>query len=84
MNDPTILRHRDLGPLHDIMLRACPPDVDGIKSINILAECMNRSHNALFQAIRKGRLTPALALEIVKVSQERVSIDELHTYVYNV
>ena len=84
MNDPTILRHRNLGLLHDIMLRACPPDIDGVKSINTLAEAMNRSHNALFQAIRKGRLTPQLALEIVKVSEARVNLEELHQFVYNV
>lgn len=78
----TIVRHADLGPLHDLLLRACPPDSRGYKSITVLAEAIGLSAWAIHKWIKAGRIPPNRARDIAKLSAGRVELAEFETFVY--
>lgn len=78
----TTVRMTNLGPLHDLMLRACPPNEAGTRSIPTLAEAVDLSAAALYKMIRKNKVTPSAALKIVEASKGAVKIDDFHPYVY--
>jgi len=78
-----ILRHQDLGPLHDLLLKACPPDpVTGIKSIAGLAIRLGISTWAVHKWVQKGKIPPKRAAEVVDISDGRVSLHEFSPFVY--
>lgn len=77
------IRMTNLGPLHDLMLRACPPnDKSGMKSIPTLAEAIGYTPQGLYKMIRQNKVSPAAAAKIVEVSNGEVSLDDFHPYVY--
>ena len=77
-----ISQTKDLGPLQDLFLRACPANKDGMKSIPILARRLNRSPQSLYYCISVERITPKVVLEIIALSDGRVSLEDFHKYVY--
>jgi len=78
-----ILRHQDLGPLHDLLLKACPPDPKtGVKSISILAALMKISAWSIHKWIQKGKIPPGRAVEVVDLSEGRVSLADFSPFVY--
>ena len=74
-------RHRELGPLHDLLLEACPPR-NGFKSIPLLAEELELSREALFKWIRNGKLPPRHVPRIIEIADGRISKESLEPFVY--
>lgn len=84
MSDTMKSRLANLGPLHDIMIEACPTtENEPMKSIAKLARAIDYTPAALYKAISRNRVTPALASKIVEVADDdSVSLEDFHPYVY--
>jgi hypothetical protein len=80
--DPTIRRLSDKGPLHDLLLKACPPDAEGVKSIPVLARAMKLSPWAIYRWIENARITPDRANEVVKLSKGGVTLEEFYPHIF--
>ena len=75
-------RYKRLGPLHDLLLQACPPNDKGESSITHLAELLGMSAWGIYKWIGAGKVPPAQVVRIVDVSQGRVSIADFSPYVF--
>lgn len=77
------IRMTNLGPLHDLMLRAAPPhEENGMKSIATLAVAIGYSPAGLYKMIRNNKVSPPAAAKIVEVSRGQVTLEDFHPYVY--
>lgn len=74
-------KYSDLGPLHDLLLQACPPDRRGRRSIMILAEKLGVSFQNVYKWIEAGRIPPKRVMDIVKVSKGAVTKEALLQFV---
>lgn len=83
-DDTVILRHRDNGPLHDLLLKACPPNEKGEKSITILAARVGGGLStwAVYKWIKKGKIPPGRAVEVVDLADGRVTLADFSPFVY--
>lgn len=79
-----ILKHKDGGPLHRLLLKACPPNEDNEKSITILAGKFKPplSTWAIHKWIKKGKIPPLRAAQVVDISEGRVSLAEFSPFIY--
>jgi hypothetical protein len=78
-----ISRNLDKGPLHNLLLRACPPDPEtGEKSIYRLAALLGVSKTAPFNWIDKNSVPSRRAGMIVDISEGRVTLSDLAPYVF--
>lgn len=68
--------------LHRLMLTAVPPNQLGNKTITHFCELLDMSRSAVWKMIADRRLQPAVAKKIVEMSEGRVTLDQLHTFVY--
>jgi len=75
-------RRSNLGPLYNLLLKACPPDKTGKRSIPRLAELCGKSPSAIYNAIRKQKISGQLAARVVRVSEGRVKRNEFNEWVY--
>lgn len=75
-------KYRDLGPLHDLLVRACPPDAAGHQSIPILAAALGISAQGVYTMIHKNKVVPEKAVRIAQLSAGRVTLDDLSPYVF--
>jgi len=84
MSDMMKSRLANLGPLHDLLIEACPTTKDEpMKSIARLARAIDYTPQALYKAISRNRVSPALASKIVEVADDgSVSLEDFHPYVY--
>lgn len=77
-------RHANLGPLHDLLLRASRKDKDGLGSIKFLAQDLKMSTWGVYKWIHKndgkGQLTATNARKVVEVSEGRVTFEEFLPY----
>ena len=80
--DTTILRHKDAGPLHDLLIRACPPNRKGQKSIPVLAKAMELTKWNIYKWIKRGRVPPERAEEIVKLANGSVALEEFFPFIF--
>ena len=74
-------RYGDLGPLHDLLLQACPPDSKGKRSIMILAARLGVSYQRIYQWIEAERIPPKRVKDIVTLADGAVLQSELLKYV---
>lgn len=72
---------KNLGPMADMLLRICPPDHAGVKSIPTLARRLGLSPYAVYKWIYAQRIPPAQVSKLLEVAEGRVSRDELLDYV---
>lgn len=80
---PVYKKPEDTGDaLHTLLLRACPENEHGNKTLTSLAKAMNLSRWAIRKWINAGKLSPERAMQVVKISEGRVTLEELHDYVY--
>ncbi len=82
LTDGTDRRKKDLGPLHDLLLKACPPTSTGQRGIGILARRIGCTEATLFRIIKLRKMTPEKAQEIATASEGRVQIEDLYPYVF--
>lgn len=82
--------------LTQLLLRAVPPDREGVKTITFLADLLNMSRQGVHKWAKQGFLPPERVVQIVEVSkiegfekdgtwikgEPRVSRDDFHDYVY--
>lgn len=71
----------ELGPLHDLLLRACP-EKDGVRSIPVLAEQLNRTPQSLYYCINQGRISADLAKRITELKGCRATLEEFYPFVF--
>lgn len=69
-----IVRHKDKGALHRLLLRACPPNAKGEKSITILANRLKLSAWAVHKWCNKGHISPNRARDVVDVADPESGI----------
>lgn len=83
MMNPTPKKLQNLGPLHDLLLRACPPDDEGRQSIPRLAEFMGTSHQNIYKWIANNRIPTVhnRASKLVELSNGRLTMLELMPYI---
>jgi hypothetical protein len=90
---PTISRITNLGPLQDLLLKACPPhrrvapkkyvpDPDGVKSIKILAFALNMSMWGVQRWIHEGRVPAKRVDKIVEISNGAVTRNDFIPYLF--
>lgn len=72
----------NLGELHQILLTACPPNINGSRSIRgSLAPALKVSHQYIYRWISDGRVPAKYVKKIVDVADGRVTVDELLPFV---
>lgn len=90
--EPThTVRLQDLGPLHDLLLGLAPTAQEvGIatgnperRSIRTLARKLGLTPWAVYVWIKKGKLPAARASELVALFPDRVTLEQLHPFVYS-
>lgn len=80
---PSILRKEDLGPLQDLLLKACPPDPEtGVKSIALLAKILKVNAFSIYKWIKAGHIPALRAQEIVDIANGEVSISDFSAFIY--
>ena len=62
------IRRSDKGPLHDLLLLACPPNADGKASIKYLAEVMCLGEGCFYTWTRAGIIPRSQAHHIVSTN----------------
>lgn len=76
-------KYKDLGPLHALLINACPPDPDsGTKSIPVLAEAMGLKSWTIYKWIKAGRIPPRQAMRVVDLSHGAVSLSDMTPFVF--
>lgn len=79
-----IRRTRDLGRLHNVLLRACPPNDKGVSSIPTLARALNVSPQTVYERWIKHNYIPQRRVDqILLLADGRVTMDELIPFVMN-
>lgn len=78
-----ILRREDNGPLHDLLLDACPPDAKGRKSISVLAGLLGIEPWSIHKWIKKKKIPAGRANQIVSISEGRTKIEDLLPFILN-
>lgn len=68
--------------LQTLLLRAVPENDFGNKTLTHLAATLNISRWSITKWIRKGKIPPERAMQIVEISEGRVKIEDFHPYVY--
>lgn len=72
----------DLGPLHKLLLKACPADKNGPGSIkSTLAPALGVTHQYIYRWIEDGRVPAKFFTKIIETSEGRVSREELLDFV---
>ncbi|ASW27688.1 transcriptional repressor [Klebsiella phage YMC16/01/N133_KPN_BP] len=74
-------RYGDLGPLHDLLLQACPPDAKGKRSIMLLAKRLGVSYQNVYKWIEAGRVPPKRVKQIVELANGNILQSELLKFV---
>lgn len=78
---PIIRRLSEGGPLQDLLLKICPPNKEGIKSITVLADKMGISSQAIYRWIENKRIPSSKAKVLAKLAGDRATLEEIVEYV---
>lgn len=81
-NKPVMVSRKSLGPLHDLLLRACPPNEKNEKSIYVLADRLGIRPWAVYKWISRNHIPARRAKEIVDIADGEVSISEFSPYIF--
>ncbi len=77
-------KKKDNGALHQLLIKACPPDpVTGAKSVPLLAKKLEISKQALNGAVSRGKVRPGLAQNIVDLANGRVTLSDFSPFIFN-
>lgn len=68
--------------LHRLILVAVPPNKLGNKTIMHFCDLLGMSRSAVWKMIKNLKVQPQTARKIVEISEGRVTIDQLHRFVY--
>lgn len=76
---------KDPAGLKALLIRICPPDKKGRKSIPVLAKKLKMSDYGVYKWINAGRIPPSQAPKLVKVAKsigEPLTLQDLHKFVF--
>lgn len=82
MSKGEISRYKNLGPLHDLLLEACPPGENGTRSIVVLARELGVSHQYIYLWIERGRVPAKYVRPLVELSGGSLSLDQFHEFAF--
>ena len=68
--------------LHSLLLKAVPENEHGNKTLTELARIMVVSRQGINKWIRREKISPERAMQVVALSEGRVKIEDFHPYVY--
>lgn len=68
--------------LHRLLLKATPKNRHGRQTISHLASLLGLTTNGVYMWIRKDRIEPQRVMQIVNLSEGRVSISDFSRYVF--
>lgn len=77
-----ISRYKELGPLQDLLLKACPPDSEGKRSIPVLAKHLGLSNQYVYRWIKDASVPAKYVRKLVEIADGRVSFSDFHEYVF--
>lgn len=85
-----IRRYKDLGPLQTLLLKACPANEKGTKSIPLLAKALKTSHQYVYRWIDDNCVPPKFVKKIVELmgdqdnipDEDKVTLKDFHPYVF--
>lgn len=69
--------------LHCMLLKAVPPDAAGKKSIIHLAKLLKISRSSIWKWIKRGKIPPDRAVDVVDVSEGEVTLADFSRFIYN-
>lgn len=77
-----VRKFKDLGELHALLLKACPPNDKGLVSIPILANKLGVSHQTVYDRWLKSNWLPAdRVADILEIGEGRVTQEQLLPFV---
>lgn len=68
--------------LHRLLLKAVPENEHGNKTLTELSRIIRVSRQGIRKWIRKSKISPERAMQVVAISEGRVKIEDFHDYVY--
>lgn len=68
--------------MHRLLLIASPPDAEGRKTISTLARKLGVSRGTVWKWIELGRIPPRRAVDVVDISEGRVTLADFARFVY--
>jgi hypothetical protein len=78
-----IHRHSEGGPLHDLLLKACPQHpISGVKSITVLSDFLGINAWSIHKWVKNGKIPAKRAKQIVDLADDRVTLAEFDPFVY--
>jgi hypothetical protein len=78
-----IRRIKELGPLQDLLLKCCPPDGKGRRSIPLLAQQLNMTAYGVYTWIGDSHVPSKRVFELIALSKGAVTWDEFLPYVFH-
>lgn len=82
MKAERIGRYKELGPLHDLLLEACPPDAKGTRSIVVLAKLLGVTPQYIYVWIERNHVPAKFVRPLVEMSRGRVRLEQFHEYAF--
>ena len=76
---------KDPAGLKDLLVRICPPDAKGRKSIPVLAKALKMSDYGVYKWINSGSIPPRVAPKLIKLAKkagEALELADLHKFVF--
>jgi hypothetical protein len=76
---------KDPADLKKLLLKLCPPNAEGRRSISILADAIGMSHYGVYKWINSGKITPGGATLLVEFARKRkvkLTYKDLESYVF--
>lgn len=78
-----VSKNKRRSPLHSVLLRACPPDENGSRSIPLLAAKLGTSYQNIYgRWIDQNRIPQHWVHQILLVADGRVSMEDLLPFVF--
>lgn len=68
--------------LHQLLVKACPPNTKGNQSIPVLAKAMKLTKWNVYKWIKRGRVPPDRAEQIVKLAKGSVTLEEFFPFIF--
>ncbi|MGH9933387.1 MAG: hypothetical protein ACREA9_29745 [Pyrinomonadaceae bacterium] len=78
-----IRRIKELGPLQDLLLKCCPPDGKGRRSIPLLAKQLDMTAYGVYKWIGDGHVPSKRIFELITLAKGAVTWEEFLPYVFN-
>lgn len=79
-NEPS--RYKELGELHDLLLKACPANEKGVRSIPVLAKALAISHQYVYRWIEEKKIPPKFVKKIVELPGQTITRQDFLPFLF--